>query len=153
MVTKQVSQVDYETQLNKMVKKPFHIIMLKECIDRNYNNQAVSGNEVEVCNWICHEEPEQYCWCGAVLNCKSDDKKLTLKNYLICPHETVNDIILDKQLDNSQTEELKDILVSYSDVLTDVPVITNKIEHEVILSTEIPVTKKPYMFHMPCMVK
>ena len=146
-VTKQVSQVDYEIQLNMKVKKPFQINMLKECIEINYNDQAVSRNEVEVSSWICHEESEQYSCCGAVLDCEPDDKIETgIENYLIFPNETVNnDIKLDKQLDN-QKEELKDILASYSDVVTDIPGRTNKIEHEVILMTEIPVTKKPHKF-------
>ena len=34
MVTKQVSPVNYEVQLNKKVKKPFHINMLKERNER-----------------------------------------------------------------------------------------------------------------------
>ena len=76
MVTKQVSPVDYEVQLNKKVKKPFHINMLKEWIERNYNDQAVCGDDVEVSNSTCHEESEQYCCCGVVLDCESDYKIL-----------------------------------------------------------------------------
>ena len=84
MVTKQVSQVDYEIQLNKKVKKPFHINMPKEQIERNHNDQAVSGNEVEVSNWICLGESEQFSCCGAGLNCKPDDTIEThIENSLI----------------------------------------------------------------------
>ena len=95
MVTKHVSPVDYELQLNKKVKKPFHINMLKEWIDRNIIDQAVSGNDVEVSNLTCHEESEQYSCCGVVLDCESDDK-------------------LETYIENPQ-------LGSYSDVLIDVP--------------------------------
>ena len=129
------------------MKNPFHINRPKEWIERNHNDQAVSGNEVEVSNWIFHEKSEQCSCCGTGLNCEPDDTIEThIEDSLIFfPHETVNDIKLDKQLDN-QTEELKDISVSYSDVLTVVHGRTNIKEHEVILMTEIPVTKKPHKF-------
>ena len=89
------------------------------------------GDDVEVSNLTCHEESEQYSCCGVVLDCESDDKIETyIENPLLSPHESVFDIKLDKRLDNSQKEELKDIIGSFSDVFRDVPGRTNKIEHD-----------------------
>ena len=50
-------------------------------------------------------------------------------------------------MSDNQKDELKLILQSYSDVLSDVPGKTrlSVIEHDVMMKTEIPITKKAYM--------
>ena len=71
--------------------------------------------------------------------------EINIENPLLSPHETINDINLDSQLDDNQKTELNEILRSYSDVLTDVPGRTTAIEHDIILKTEVPIRKKVYM--------
>ena len=71
--------------------------------------------------------------------------EINIENPLLSPHETINDINLDSQLDDNQKTELNEILRSYSDVLTDVPGRATAIEHDIILKTDVPVRKKVYM--------
>ena len=146
VVTKAVSPVDYEIQINSKVKKPFHINMLKEWVERDVGDQVASADNVEVSNLTGLSEHQEHSFCNVVLEFEDEEKvKVNIENPLLSPHETINDIKLDSQLDITQKTELNEILRSYSDVLTDVPGRTTMIEHDVILKTEVPVTKKAYM--------
>ena len=58
--------------------------------------------------------------------------------------ETYKDVKINQQLTNNQIEDIKRTLSDYQDVLTDVPKLTNLIEHEVNLTTDDPIKCRPY---------
>ena len=146
LVTKVVSPVDYEIQINRKVKKVFHINMLKRWVDREDDNQVDSTGKAEVSNLLHFSERENHIIGNIVLECEDEEKPaVSIENPLLDPHETVSDVKVDDQLDENQRADLNEVLHAYADVLTDVPGKTSAIEHTVILKTEVPVTKKAYM--------
>ena len=145
-VTKQVSPVDYEIQLSKKVRKPFHINMLKEWVDRESNDLQVEETIREGNSMACYDKIKEHYICSEVLD--SDDglkKQVSIENPLLSPNESICDLKINDRLSDSQKGDLKSVFQSYSDVLTDVPGKTSKIEHDDVLKSEKPVAKKAYM--------
>lgn len=94
----------------------------------------------------CYDKIEEHYICSVVLD--SDDgmkKQVNIESPLLSPNESICDIKINVRLSNSQKGGLKSIFQSYSDVLTDVPGKTSKIEHDDVLKSEKPVAKKAYM--------
>ena len=145
-IVKQVSPVDYEIQIDRKVKKSFHINMLKEWVERDVNEPITDTGNAEASNLVGQIKKDKHSINNVVLESEDEGKAgVCIENPLLSPHETIGDIKLDNNLNENQTNELKDILSSYSDVLTDVPGKTDLIEHDVIVKSDIPVTRKAYM--------
>ena len=145
-VLKQVSPVDYEIQLNRKVKKTFHINMLKEWIDRNEDSFQADAAETPSNMIAYYENTGKDAVSNIVLGCDDDiNNVVSIENPLLTPTESISDIKINDQLDKNQINELQTIFQSFSDVLTDVPGKTNLIDHDVVLKSEIPVAKKAYM--------
>ena len=144
-VIRQVSPVDYEIQLNRKVKKSFHINMLKEWIDRERNDLQVSEDIRESNSMTSSKQIEKDCVCNIVLGCDDGMNIVSIENPLLTPNESISDIKINDRLGKNQKDDLETLFQSYSDVLTDVPGKTHFIEHDVVLKSEIPVAKKAYL--------
>ncbi|MCG7879549.1 MAG: hypothetical protein JAY78_24875, partial [Candidatus Thiodiazotropha taylori] len=145
-VFKQVSPVDYEIQMDKKVKKTFHINMLKEWIERGAEEPSTNSVNTEASNMVGHSKKERHSFNNVVLDSEDEEKVgISIENPLLSPHENIHDIKLDDHLSENQVNELRHILSSYADVLSDVPEKTSLIEHDVIVKSDVPVTKKAYM--------
>ena len=57
--------------------------------------------------------------------------------------ESVKDVI-NPRLKDSQKHQLENLLQQYSDIFSDVPKVTNLLEHSIPLTTDEPVISKPY---------
>jgi len=57
---------------------------------------------------------------------------------------TVDDVIVNPQLSAEQKNQVKDLLVEYNEIFSDVPKVTHLIEHKVELTESEPVKRKPY---------
>ena len=80
---------------------------------------------------------------------ENDEKNgISIENPLLSPNENASDIQINSLLSDNQKDELKLIPQSYSDVLSDVPGTTSVIEHDVMVKSEVPVTKKYICYHM-----
>ena len=145
-VIKQITPVDYEIRINKKIRKTFHINMLKEWVERGsdlYSQNEIMNDENNVAYYY---EAEKHSICNVVFDSENDEKiGKSIENPLLSPNENVSDVQINNLLSDNQKDELKLILQSYSDVLSDVPGKTSVIEHDVMMKTEIPITKKAYM--------
>ena len=70
---------------------------------------------------------------------------------MLVPQESVSDIKMDSLLSDEQKQQLLEIGKEFEDVLTDIPGRTSLIEHSVVLNSEIPFYKRPYI--MPYAVR
>jgi len=66
--------------------------------------------------------------------------------YNVRQKETVDDVIVNPQLSAEQKNQVKDLLVEYNEIFSDVPKMTHLIEHKVELTESEPVKKEaiPY---------
>ena len=64
--------------------------------------------------------------------------------YNVRQKETVDDVIVNPQLSAEQRNQVKDLLIEYKEVFSDVPMVTHLIEHKVELTESEPVKRKPY---------
>jgi len=55
-----------------------------------------------------------------------------------------DDVIVNPQLSAEQKNQVKDLLVEYKEIFSDVPKVTHLIEHKVELTETEPVKRKPY---------
>ena len=144
-VVEQVSPVDYVIQTGKRTKKVFHINMLKEWVSRSEdvspgvnqetNQAAVVQQTIPV---LCIGHDESVGFESEVSEAE------TIENPLLIAKENINNVVTNDDLEVSQKDELRDLLQTYTDVLTDVPGKTNLLKHDVKLNSDIPVSKKAY---------
>ena len=64
--------------------------------------------------------------------------------YNVRQKETVDDVIVNPQLSAEQWNQVKDLLIEYKEVFSDVPTVTHLIERKVELTESEPVKMKPY---------
>jgi len=67
--------------------------------------------------------------------------------YNIRQKETVDNVIVNPQLSAEQRNQVKDLLVEYKEIFSDVPKVSHFIEHKVQLTESEPMKRKPY--HIP----
>ena len=70
-----------------------------------------------------------------------DDKEL-LALYSVKQKETVNDVVINLELSPEQQSEVRSLLREYKEIFSDVPKVTNLIEHKVELTQREPVRCK-----------
>jgi len=68
----------------------------------------------------------------------------TLPLYNLKQKEIVKDVIINPELNTEQQAEIREILNEYQDIFSDVPKVTNLIEHKVQLTGTEPVKHKSY---------
>jgi len=68
----------------------------------------------------------------------------SLPLYNVRQKETVDDVIVSPQLSAEQRNQVKDLLIEYKEIFSDVPKVTHLIEHKVELTETEPVKRKPY---------
>ncbi|MCG8044622.1 MAG: RNase H-like domain-containing protein [Candidatus Thiodiazotropha endolucinida] len=145
-VIEQVSPVDYVVQVGKYKKcqKSFHINMLKEWIDREDEN----SKSPQASNMLLDRNVDREVSIPILLTQVSDNEDTEtadIENPLLVPHESVVNVEINKDISDGQYEELKTLLHSYQDVLTDIPGKTQLLQHDLKLLTDIPVCKKAYI--------
>ena len=64
---------------------------------------------------------------------------------MLVPKEAIDDIKMDSALSEKQKQQLVEVCREYDNVLTDVPGRTSIIEHCVVLKSETPIYKRPYI--------
>ena len=58
--------------------------------------------------------------------------------------ETIYDVHISHDLSEEEKKQLKDLLREYQDIFSDLPQVTNIIEHKGVTKTEEPIYKRPY---------
>ena len=73
-----------------------------------------------------------------------DDEKELLPLYSVKQKESVNDVVINPDLSSEQRDEVRSLLREYKEIFSDVPKVTNLIEHKVELTQREPVRCKVY---------
>ncbi len=147
-VVEKVSQLDYKIDLGKC-QKTFHANLLKLYHRRDGKVAACIPVELGIfqvaCASVIEEEPQE------VDEVRRDP--LVLKPMLnedllhlppLDPKESLSDVHVSENLDETQRSNVEKLLDSYQEVLTDLPGKTNLGEHEIKLVDDEPVKRKPY---------
>ena len=75
---------------------------------------------------------------------KIEDDKELLPLCTVKQKESVNDVVINSDLSSEQHEEVRSLLTEYKEIFSDVPKVTNLIEHKVELTQRGPVRCKAY---------
>jgi len=76
----------------------------------------------------------------------SEDQGAELETLNSLQKETVKDVKINPELLEGQQAEVRTLLEQYADIFTDVPSVTNAIEHVIELTTVEPIKGKAYPF-------
>ena len=115
--------------------KTYHTNMLKKYFEREQVDE-VGVFQCAVASVVEEEEP---------YDLDEEDKgqpKMEVPN--LVQTEGLKDVILCDILDKDKTDELRNVLSTFGDVLTDVPGRTNIYEYDLKLTSDVPIRKKPY---------
>jgi len=151
-----VGDFDYRVEVCPDKVKTYHINMLKryyhrECpTERASNGSGASSNsDDDVINEnkdVDHHAASVAC----VIEEEVSDEIMSGKDveslplYNVRQKETVDDVVVNPQLSAEQRNQVKDLLVEYKEVFSDVPKVCVLIEHKVELAESEPVKSKPY---------
>lgn len=164
-VSQKVNNFDYKV-IVKGKEKIYHANLLKKYVDREQNMVSKNGNgnqslEVDrigmlevVCVAVVEDENRDQ---NEVLEAGDDGETYTGYRYpwvsetqvdielpRLQAKETIDDIHINPELSASKQKELRNLVQEFSDVFTDIPGHTNLIEHEIKLTSDIPVHSKAY---------
>jgi len=130
-VTDKVSPVDYKMKVRGGIEKVFHVNMLTLWHDR-----AEDEDKIEILSCL-----------DVIAGLSSEQGELEELNAEMIPvvdgKETVKDVDLSTELSEQEAVELQDLLSEYPDIFSDVPKITDVIQHTVRTVTYDPVHEKP----------
>jgi len=143
-----VGVVDYKIEINPGKVKTYHINMLKRYFHRKKEQKDVLCNvdngkqEARITNGVGSENQEinQAASVACVLENEETDEPVAVKDadtlplYNLKQKETVKDVIINPELNTEQPAEIREILKEYQDIFSDVPKVTNLIEHKVQLT-------------------
>ena len=63
------------------------------------------------------------------MNLKIEDDKELLALYSVKQKENVNDVVINPDLSSEQHDEVRSLSIEYKEIFSDVPKVTNLIEH------------------------
>ena len=140
-IVEKFSPVDYLVQVGKKQKKVFHVNMLKEWVTRADEEKP---DQKQAINVVCDTEQALPILC--ISNVENEDVETdNIVNPLLIAHEGIDNVEINEALEAGQKSELKALLETFDDVLTDVPGKTNLLQHDVKLISDVPVSKKAYI--------
>ncbi|XP_033728194.1 uncharacterized protein LOC117317492 [Pecten maximus] len=137
--------MDYRVNVDGKVKT-LHANLLRRYVERVNTQSSAVVTEPGVLSVVCASIVTD--------DTGSDNEDVSERQLETTPSpirkESVDDVKVSDQLDQTQRRQIRDILSNYSDVLTDVPGKTTLVEHEIRLTTDDPVRVKGRVlpFHM-----
>lgn len=133
-ITDKVSPVDYKVKLRGSTEKIFHVNMLKQWYERSV--QDPEKLEVLACLEVIASVSSE------------DDHQDDTFHEKISPEmvgkESIRDVTICDELTDKEKGQLESLLSEYSDIFSDVPKITDVIQHTIKTTTDEPIYKKPY---------
>ena len=128
-IVQKMGQLDYKVDVRGKMKT-LHANLLKRYVERDESN------------------------CGVLTACAmslidfSEEDTEKSQDSILLPQaiqsETVQDIHYAERLTSKQQQAVKSLCNSYSDVLTDIPGVTNLVKHKIELTSSDPIRIKPY---------
>jgi len=150
-----VGDFDYRVEVSPDKVKTYHINMLKRYSHREspteptFNGSKVPSNSDDN-DVINADQDVEATSVACVIEEEVSDEAMSGKDvealplYNVRQRETVDDVIVNPELSAEQRNQVKDLLVEYKEIFSDVPKVTHLIEHKVELTESEPVKKKPY---------
>jgi hypothetical protein len=135
-VTGVLPQHDYKLEVKGKIKI-FHANLLRQYIVRETSTPTHSGAVLDLASVAIIEDEDDS-------GCVFDNEQLADMFNTQVGKETYKDVLISPDLSNEQREQLKRFLAEYQDVLTDIPGMTNLVEHSIELTLSEPVRSKPY---------
>ena len=134
-VVQRVGYLDYKINMDGKVKT-FHANLLKKFLRRDNDDE----NDV-ACVSVVDD--------GTMEEDDEEDNQPTSRNILLhlptlTPTESLQDVQINPQLDESQQQVINSLLEEYQEGLTDMPGLTNLGEHDIKLLNKEPIKSKPY---------
>ena len=153
-VVDKVGKYDYKVYVNGKVKV-FHANLLKKYVSREEETEKKYVNDRDGSVSEIQTQGLLEIVCAGVIDCGvesiedsqanepgNEDELLELPDFE--GKETVADVRINPNLSETQTEEVRNLLKEFTDVLTDVPGETNLVEHKIKLTSDQPVRTKQY---------
>ena len=137
-VVGKVGKLDYRVDLGSRVTT-FHANLLKAYYRRGNDSSNVGTPYPAVAGVSVVEDTSDV---DAVLMSKTNQQLIDVPN--LKSTQTVEDICIGDTLSDEQTKQLKQLLGNYSDVLTDIPSVSNLGYHGINLMDPRPIKSKPY---------
>ncbi|CAC5374158.1 unnamed protein product [Mytilus coruscus] len=136
VVTDKVSPADYKVKVRGK-DKVFHVNMLKLWHERVYDNEDNSvPTDIAACLNIIS---------GLSTDDDTDDSEMsTAITPVLKRKESADDVRISQELTDEERQQLKELLSEYDDIFSDVPKVTNIIEHRVVTKTDEPIYKRSY---------
>ena len=134
-VKEKVGANDYKIQMNKKIKI-YHANMLKKYWTRDDEKDEIQDksspvNHTASAGFVNDEIPSV-----------QEEEMLNLGNFV--QKENVEDVVVDKNLDPNQEKQVRELLLKFNDIFSDIPGQTNVTNHKIQLTNEEPVASKPY---------
>ena len=135
-----VGDFDYRVEVSPDKVKTYHINMLKRYYhcdsptEPTFNGSKVSSNSDN--NDVINADQDveyQAASVACVIEAEVSDKAMSGKDvealplYNVRQRETVDDVIVNPQLSAEQRNQVKDLLVEYKEIFSDVPKVTHLI--------------------------
>jgi len=152
-----VGDFDYRVEVSPDKVKTYHINMLKRYYYRESPTQPASNGSRPSSNSddndVINENQDadhQAALVACVIEEEVSGEVMSGKDvealplYNVRQKETVDDVAVNPQLSAEQRNEVKDLLVEYKEIFSNVPKVTHLIEHKVELTENEPVKRKPY---------
>ena len=141
------SEVNYVIDINGK-HKTYHINMLKEYVIRPQNLIPEIETICDVSASHDHVNTNLSCSNVSVIDDICDETVCESFSHIELPvleqTEGIRNVKVNPELTDSQKTDVNNVLEEFSDIFTDVPLVTNCIEHEIKLTSDIPIRLKPY---------
>jgi len=152
-----VGDFDYRVEASPDKVKTYHINMLKQYnhrespVEPTFNGSKASSNSDD--NDVINADQDvdhQAASVACVIEEDVSDDAMSGKDvealplYNVRQRETVDDVIVNPYLSAEHRNQVKNLLVEYKEIFSDVPKVTHLIEHKVELTESEPVKRKPY---------
>ena len=143
-VVEKLNACDYRVKVRGKVKT-YHGNMLKEYIRREAEEEETG--ECEAVSMSCisvieSEEEEEHS--DIEYTAFFNQHNVSLRFPTVESKENIQDIQINKDLNESQTNEVSALLQNFAEVFTDIPGTTDIVEHEIVLTSLQPVRSRPY---------
>ena len=143
-VVEKLNACDYRVMVKGKVKT-YHGNMLKKYFRREAE-EAETG-ESDAISMSCIsviESEEEEGQIDADYTHFLNQHSVSLRFPTVESKENIQDIKVNRDLNESQTTEVRALLSSFTEVFTDIPGTTDIVEHEIVLTSLHPVRSRPY---------
>ena len=156
-VVGRIGQVDYQIKLPTGKVKTFHGNMLKKYYQRGNEISEVPTQKTDKQDDSKEENKAAAASTNIITEETDEEDEMTEANelgkmqlYNSIQKETYKDVHVNPELTEKQKEDVRQLLEQYKSVFSDVPSVTNLIEHEIELTSQEPVVCKhrPVPFKM-----